>query len=377
VIRKVYWDMIRRKVKEQGAGWLVRRGRQYVLLHLSPLVKRALCGPALGTLMVTYRCNYHCAMCDMPIKAGTYLRSGLRERDTEWFRKIIGEFASLGVPGIGFTGGEPLLREDIFDLLALTRRYGMIAHLNTNGSLLNDAAARHIIEIGVDSVNISLDGPTAATHDRIRNHSGAFERAIEAVKLLQHYRKKSGGNVRIKTVAVLDGTNLDEVPAMIRLNRELGTDCVEFIPRQPFRASDHTAREAPQEALLARVDKTVSLLLEQKKSSGIENSPAHLRLFRTSFSGKPCPVRCGAGYNSLAVDCYGFVFPCVPWINWGKSIGMLGEGSLSEFWRSSEYQKKRADILRCNDCYLNCQTELNLLFDMRSLLFRGCLSKGM
>jgi len=110
---------------------------------------------------------------------------------------------------------------------------------------LNDQTARNIIKTGVDSVNISLDGATAATHDRIRNHAGAFERATEAVKLLQHYRKKNGGKVRIKTVAVLDDTNLDEVPAMIRLGRELGTDCMEFIPRQPFRASDLTSKKHP------------------------------------------------------------------------------------------------------------------------------------
>jgi len=116
------------------------------------------------------------------------------------------------------------------------------------------------------------------------------------------------------------------------------------------------------------VDKAVSCLLEQRKPIQIENSPAHLRLFRSSFSGKPCPVRCGAAFNSIAVDCYGFVFPCVPWINWGKPVGVIKEGSLREFWRSAEYQRKRADILSCKDCYLNCQTELNLLFDVKYLI---------
>jgi len=85
MIRKVYADMILLKIKEQGPGWLLRRGWQYAMLQLSSLMKRPLCGPALGTLMVTYRCNYHCAMCDMPVKAADFVRKGEREFITEKF----------------------------------------------------------------------------------------------------------------------------------------------------------------------------------------------------------------------------------------------------------------------------------------------------
>jgi len=118
MIRKVYRDLIFRKLRQEGPGWLYRRSRQYLLLQLSGLLRRPLCGPALGTLMVTYRCNFHCAMCDMPLQAAARCSAGHREYDTARFREIIGEFAQLGVPGIGFTGGEPLLRQDIFERLA-------------------------------------------------------------------------------------------------------------------------------------------------------------------------------------------------------------------------------------------------------------------
>ncbi|MEK6744931.1 MAG: radical SAM protein [Nitrospirota bacterium] len=363
--------MMLRKVSEQGLRWLAKRGWQYLMLQLSSLVKRPFCGPALGTLMVTYRCNYHCVMCDMPLMAGEYSRKGLREFSTERFRQIIGEFASLGVPGIGFTGGEPLLREDIYDLLAFTRDRGMIAHLNTNGWLLDDEAAKRIITIGVDSVNVSLDGATAATHDRIRNRPGAFDRATDAVARLHYHRRKSGAAVRIKTVAVLDTSNLDEVPEMVSLGKELGSDVIEFIPRQPFRTPDHEPAKGTDELLLNKVDTTVSYLLEQRRSGRIENSAAHLRLFPGSFSGRPCSVRCRAAYNSLAVDCYGNVFPCVPRINWGRSAGNIGNTSLGEFWRTAKYQQERSAIGSCRKCYLNCQTELNLLFDMKSMLLRN------
>jgi MoaA/NifB/PqqE/SkfB family radical SAM enzyme len=362
VIRKVYLDLMARKVRERGIGWLARRGRQYLLLHLSSLLGRPLCGPVLGTLMVTYRCNFHCAMCDMPLQAAAAAREGREEFDTGSFRTIIGEFARLGVPGIGFTGGEPLLRPDIFELLACTRQHGMIAHLNTNGWLLGEEEAKRIIEIGVDSVNVSLDGATPATHDRIRNCRGAFERATSAVARLHRLNKLTGSRVRVKTVAVIDETNLDEVPELIRLSRELGADCVEVIPRQPFAGNGPPA----DEALLQRVDRLVDHLREAARSGvKLENSPAHLGLFRRSFAGLPTPVPCSAGYNSLAVDCYGRVFPCVPWINWGKAIATVRPGGLERLWYSPEYRQHRAATAACRDCYLNCQTELNLLFSPR------------
>lgn len=366
MIRKIYKDFIIRKLKEDGPGWLVSRGSQYVLQHLSSLMRRPLCGPIHGSLMVTYRCNYNCVMCDFPQKCVERVRAGAQELDTNYFRRIIGEFARLGTPGLGFTGGEPMLRDDIYDLLACTRQHRMITHLNTNGYFIDDAAAGCLVDIGVDSVNISLDGARPETHDRIRNHSGAFERATSAVARLNRLRQKHGVALRIKNVAVIDETNIDEIPDLISLSRELGADCIEFIPRQPLATADLLADRSGlvDEALLNKVDKMVEHIRKAaKEGSDIENSPAHLRLFRSSFAGLPSPVRCRAGYNSLLVDCYGDVFPCFPFIGWGRPAGNIREGSLVELWRSPEYQRHRDCVSTCHDCYLNGQLELNLLFD--------------
>lgn len=355
-----------RMMKEDGLGWLAKRGRQYILLHLSSLLHRPLCGPVHGTLMVTYRCNYNCVMCDMPQKCAERVRAGEQELGTDRFRQIIGEFARLGVPGLGFTGGEPMLRADIYDLLSCTRQHRMITHLNTNGCFIDDEAAGRLIDIGVESVNISLDGARAETHDRIRNYSGAFERATRAVELIHRLRRQRGAFVRIKNVAVLDETNIDEAKELIELSRALGADCIEFIPRQPFSATGVEDVSA-NERFLVKVDHLVDHLLEIRREGAlIENSPAHLRLLRSSFSGLPSPVRCRAGYNSLAVDCYGDVFPCFPWISWSKPVGNIREGSLVELWKSPEYQLVRDKVSSCRDCYLNGQLELNLLFDHKA-----------
>lgn len=366
MIRKIYADLIRQKVREEGAIWLFKRLRQYFLLHLSARLKRPLCGPALGTLMVTYRCNLHCVMCDMPEKATGFARGGQTEFSTEQFRNIIKEFAQMGTPGIGFTGGEPLLREDIFELMTEVRRHGMISHLNTNGWLLGSEEVERLIDTGVDSVNISLDGATADTHDSIRKTPGAFSKAVRAVETIIRFKHRRKSRLRIKTVAVIDGKNIDEVPQILALGRNLGVDCVELIPRQPF--VGNCLKEAVSQELLSKVENLSTFLLEQKKRGvPIENSHSHLKMFQKSFAGDPLPIKCNAGYNSLAVDCYGNIFPCVPWINWGKAVGNLKDGSLSACWNSSKYQDQRKITGECRGCYLNCQTEMNLLFDAVTL----------
>lgn len=355
MIRKDYQELI----DKTGFGWLAKRGAQYLGLHLSSFLGRPLCGPALATLLVTYRCNYDCLICDISDRQ----QQGVQEFDTARFFSIIKEFAVLGAAGIGFTGGEPLLRPDIFELLACARRHGLIARLNTNGFLLGDEAARRLIASGADSVNISLDGATAATHDRIRNHTGAFERATTAINLLHRMRQRQNANLRIKVVSVIHETNIDEAAGLVALSQELGADCIDFIPCQPFAQGDHCLADKD---LLLKVERLIQHLLESKRSGiAIENSPAHLQLFQSSFAGLPSPVRCRAGYNSLAVDCYGNTFPCVPWINWGKTAGNIRDKTLSELWHSAEYQQHRRTAGECRDCYLNCQTELNLLFDLR------------
>jgi MoaA/NifB/PqqE/SkfB family radical SAM enzyme len=369
MIRKTYKDFMIRKMKEVGPGWLVSRGRQYILQHLSSMLRRPLCGPIHGSLMVTYRCNYNCVMCDFPQKCVERVRAGEQELDTDRFRRIIGEFARLGTPGLGFTGGEPMLRSDIYDLLACTRQHRMITHLNTNGYFIDDEAAGRLIDIGVDSVNISLDGARPETHDRIRNHPGAFERATTAVERLHRLRRQRGAFLRIKNVAVIDGTNIDEIPELITLSSKLGADCIEFIPRQPLAAADLSVERSAtaDEALLGKVDLMVAHIRKAAKEGfGIENSPAHLRLFRSAFAGLPSPVKCRAGYNSLLVDCYGDVFPCFPFIGWGKPAGNVRDVSLVELWGSPEYQRHRDCVSLCHDCYLNGQLELNLLFDHKT-----------
>ena len=150
------------------------------------------------------------------------------------------------------------------------------------------------------------------------------------------------------------------------LAKELKTDCVEFIPEQPFtQAPSRQERTQEQrDAFIKKIRWTVDYLKSRKRDGvPIENSPRHLALFEHSFSGAPSPVVCYAAYNSLAFDSYGELYPCMSWLSWGRAVGNASTSSLERFWYSREYTKVRPALMRCRDCYLNCQTELNLLFN--------------
>lgn len=367
MIRKVYLDFIKDKVAKKDLKWLIKRARQYFLIQISYRLRRPLCGPVLGTLFTTYKCNYRCKMCNLPLREEEFRKKGREELSTSHMKGLLEDFRALGTNGIGFTGGEPLLRKDIFELLAYAKELEMITHLNTNGFFLNEENAERILKAKVDSINISLDAARAKTHDSIRGCDGAFDRVISAVKILNVMRGKKKVSLRVKVVTVLDESNIDEVEDIIELAADLGVDCVEFIPQQPFFESWPAAAAGFDEEFFKKLSQTTKYLLGLKrKNISLENSPRHIKLFEKSFKNIKFPLKCFAGFNSYAVDCFGDIYPCMPWINWGRPAGNIKDMPFKRFWYSAAYNEIRAKISKCRGCYLNCQAELNMLFNIFS-----------
>jgi MoaA/NifB/PqqE/SkfB family radical SAM enzyme len=362
-IRKVYIDFVRNQLASGRVGWLFGLGAQYAMTKLSHATGRPLCGPILGTLLTNYACNLRCSMCRMPQDDARLRREGLSPLSTDGMLSVIDAFARLGTRGIGFTGGEPMLRPDLLALLRRTRERGMLTHLNTNGTLLTERSVGDLLEAGVSSMNISLDGATAESHDRTRGVSGSFGKTVEAVRLVDRMRKDRGAALRLKVVSVLSEDNLDEVAEYLALAASLGVDCVEFIPRQPFPEGAGKGAVAGPETL-AKLERVLALLSDAEALPvPLEDSARMLALFPPTFRGEPSPLACHAGYNSLAVDCYGRIFPCLPYLNWDRPAGNVSDMPLETFWYSKAYAPVRAEVARCKACTLNCQAELNLLFN--------------
>jgi len=125
---------------------------------------------------MTQSCNLNCVHCYMDSEAGRYSK----ELSTEEARSFIDDLADFNVPVLLFSGGEPLLRSDFFELARHTAEKGIRATLSTNGTLITKKIAGQIKEIGIGYVGISLDG-LQEINDRFRGKEGAFQAAMRGI----------------------------------------------------------------------------------------------------------------------------------------------------------------------------------------------------
>jgi len=161
---------------------------------------------------VTRSCNLSCIHCRASSEKGPYAG----ELSTVQGKKLLEEIAAFSKPVIILTGGEPLLREDIYELAAHGDQLGLRMVLATNGTLVTEAAARRMREAGIQRVSISLDGPDDGSHDAFRQMSGAFAGAMAGIAAL----KKAGMEFQVNTT--ITSTNRHQLSALMDLAVRLG-----------------------------------------------------------------------------------------------------------------------------------------------------------
>lgn len=314
---------------------------------------RAPRAPVLVSLFATYRCNHDCFMCSTLATAARYKQAGRTEMDTRELKALIDEIAGMGAVALSLTGGEPMVRKDAVELLAHARRRGLWTHLNTNGSLIDAEKARAIVAVGVDSVNISLDGAAAEVHDRLRRHAGSFDGVRSAVGHLS--RERRGRKTPLVTlIHVLGRHNHADSPRLTGLARSWGADGVGYMPLNTFSANGGLRLVPDPEP--GDVAPTVEIL---KRDPLVDSTPAYLDLFERCLRGEPLPHPCRAGSLSLTLDCFGNRYRCFPYGLWGIPEPRDGRG-VAEAWRSAEYQALRREMEGCGSCYWNCHTEMGL-----------------
>ncbi|MDP3182511.1 MAG: radical SAM protein, partial [Desulfobaccales bacterium] len=156
---------------------------------------------------VTRRCNLACLHCRAAAGLGPYPG----ELTTAEGTALLDDLAAMGQVVVILTGGEPLLREDIYDLTAHGAELGLRMVMAVNGTLLTPAIAARLKEAGIQRLSISLDGATAASHDLLRAVDGAFEGALAGIEAC----REAGLPFQINTT--ITRPNLKELPAIFEL----------------------------------------------------------------------------------------------------------------------------------------------------------------
>ncbi len=163
------------------------------------------------------RCNLSCLHC----YSGSRDREYPGELSTREGLDLLEDLAAFGAPVVLFSGGEPLLRPDILELIGRARRLGLRAVLSTNGTLIDPALAARLKELDLSYVGISLDG-LEETHDRFRRSPGAFRQALAGLRACRE------AGIKVGLRFTITRRNYREIPGIFRLLEE------ERIPRVCF-----------------------------------------------------------------------------------------------------------------------------------------------
>lgn len=370
-MRSSYLSYTWKRVKERKLNWLAEQLFKFPLIKLGHLINRPLCGPVHGIIFVTYRCNYNCVFCNLPQRAKENKEVGLKELTTEELKRVIDDFAKIGTTGMGFTGGEPLIRSDIYALIAYARSKKLFTHLSHNGFFVaNKNVAQAILDSGLEAINVSLDGPNAQSHDWSRGTPGAFEKAVMGIKNLVYLRKKHKNKIQIMVTCVITEKNLDEVVDLVYFVKGLSIDRIGFMPVQDLAVQGDPKKRPTRFKVknLQRANQVIDELIALKRKGfddgfSIDTTVEYFELFKDSFAGKLLPIPCFAGFVTYAIDPYGNIYPCFSWVEMNKPLANIRQISLKDYWNCEEMRKVREETKKCRACFWNNQTELNVFFN--------------
>lgn len=283
------------------------------------------------------RCNLRCKHC-YSISADHDFPG---ELNTDDVYVVMEDLKRFRVPVLILSGGEPLLRPDIFDISRRAKAMGFYVGLSSNGTLIDETNIGQIDEVGYDYVGISLDG-TAATHDRFRRREGAFDASMRGVRLC----RENGIKVGLRFTLTQD--NFRDLPAVLNLldaegadkfylshlnyagrgNRNRGDDAHFDMTRTAMdmlfeRAWQSVERGDDKEFVTGNNDADGAYLLfwaERRFPDRVE----HLRAKLEQWGGN------SSGVNVANIDNLGNVHPDTFW--WHYSVGNVRERPFSSIW---------------------------------------------
>ncbi|MGA1794618.1 MAG: heme b synthase [bacterium] len=313
--------------------------------------------PRLIAWELTQSCNLHCVHC----RASATEERSTEELTPEEAGEFVRSLPDLGRPILILTGGEPLMRPDVFSLARLATDIGLRVVLATNGTLIDGTVASKIAACGIKRVSISLDGPDAPSHDRFRGVSGAFERAVQGIESL----KAAGVEFQINTTVTTRNAHL--IGDMTRLASDLGARALHIFLLVPTGRGKDLENEAISAADYERVlhefyDLSQRTTLQMKATC----APHYYRIVaqkerggKTSMGGSETH---GHGFSSMTRGCLGgtgFCFvsfkgevcPCgyLPLV-----AGNIREASLKEIWYNAPLFRDLRDLSllkgKCGAC---------------------------
>ncbi len=305
---------------------------------------------------VTRSCNLACVHCRASAQCGPYQG----ELDTARCKQIIDEIAAFSTPVVILTGGEPLLRPDIFEIAAYGNQKGLRMVMATNGTLVTEEIARRLLEVGIRRVSISIDGLDAESHDAFRKVPGSFDRAMAGIEAM----KKAGLEFQINTT--ITKKNIGQIKEIFALAVRLGAAAHHIFLLVPTGRGKEMADQAIPPAAY---EETLNWFYEESLRSPIQLkatcAPHYFRIFHQR-KGVAQPATqeqsrqgalhamtrgCMGGSSFCFISHTGQVQPC-GYLE--LDCGQVKEKNFAEVWHNSAIFKNLRDLNlyggKCGQC---------------------------
>jgi MoaA/NifB/PqqE/SkfB family radical SAM enzyme len=302
--------------------------------------------PIWCTWQVTYRCNFRCGFCP-------YWRDPMAERpeqSVEDFRVGGRKLAQLGSMFVSLAGGEPLLRDDLPEVVRVVSEFHL-PFFTTNGYLTTPEMARDLYAAGLWGVSVSLDYADASRHDKARGMPGAFDRAVQSLEYFARARIHPWQRLNVMCVLLHD--NLDEIEPLLRLAGEY--DAYFMVQAYGVRktGSRHWVHErgGVAEHLIA---------LKRTYPNFLSNEVFLSRFDEALNGGIP---GCQAGRAFFNVDSVGDIAVCVE--ERATPVANLYRDSARTIL---DHLRTAAAQNACTACWYNCRGEIEMLYRPRSFM---------
>lgn len=297
---------------------------------------------------LTEKCNLRCRHCyqeergsdEMPLPEIKKTIAETADMINEWSEAYGIRFSR----SMNVTGGEPFLRHDLLDILREIKKHEFTVYLLTNGTLLDPARTRMLADIGVDGVQVSIEGPERV-HDSIRG-PGSFRAAASGIDCLV------GSGLNVNLNITLSSLNAGQMRDIIAFGSDSGVNRIGFSRLVPSgKGRDLISCMLPKDQLKDLYGSLLSLELESLEIVTGDPLAGWMRDPSGNDAGNIAISGCAAGVSGLTIDSKGNILPCrrLP-----LSLGNVGKDSLRELWATSPILEALRDRNRyrgkCGSC---------------------------
>jgi MoaA/NifB/PqqE/SkfB family radical SAM enzyme len=258
---------------------------------------------AIIQLQYDYRCNFHCQHCAV---MGFKRNNGHRELDVDMVRNVFDQAHEMGLAQVGISGGEPLLFKDLDEVINAIGPERFHIQVDTNGLLMTNAKARHLKEMGVDKIQVSIDSLNKGDHDSFRNHSGAYEAAMKAIKSVQD----AGLSIQVSTVVTPQRARSEEFESFLGMMKEKNAPVAIIWPKPVGEWED-------------RLD----LLISEDDINYVNSLKSKYDFYDHLTPGYGLNIGCLAVKRYISITRYGDIMPCI-WMYF--SLGNVFDAPLKD-----------------------------------------------